>query len=132
MQFTATPKFKTLAVFNEPGKNGKAPFHDYSMKQAIQEGFIMDVLEHYTTFARFTGLLKNIEDDPEVPKKKAALALTRFVDLHPHNISQKVEIIVEHFINSTKHLLGGRAKAMVVTKSRLHAVKYKLAIHYRT
>ncbi|MBN1988034.1 MAG: type I restriction endonuclease subunit R [Bacteroidales bacterium] len=125
--FTATPKFKTLAVFNEPGKNWKAPFHDYSMKQAIQEGFIMDVLEHYTTYKRYTGLLKNIENDPEVPKKKAALALTRFVDLHPHNIAQKVEIIVEHFINSTKHLLGGRAKAMVVTKSRLQAVKYKLA-----
>lgn len=125
--FTATPKFKTLAVFNEPGKNGKTPFHDYSMKQAIQEGFIMDVLENYTTFKRYSGLLKNIEDDPEVPKKKAALALTRFIDLHPHNISQKVEIIVEHFINSTKHLLGGRAKAMVVTKSRLQAVKYKLA-----
>ncbi|MGQ7869963.1 type I restriction endonuclease subunit R [Sunxiuqinia sp. sy24] len=125
--FTATPKFKTLAVFNEPGKNGKAPFHDYSMKQAIQEGFIMDVLENYTTYKRYTGLLKNIKNDPEVPKKKAALALTRFIDLHPHNISQKVEIIVEHFINSTKHLLGGRAKAMVVTKSRLQAVKYKLA-----
>lgn len=125
--FTATPKFKTLAVFNEPGKNGKAPFHDYSMKQAIQEGFIMDVLENYTTYTRYSGLLKTIENDPEVPKKKAALALSRFVDLHPHNISQKVEIIVEHFINSTKHLLGGRAKAMVVTKSRLQAVKYKLA-----
>ncbi len=125
--FTATPKFKTLAVFNEPGKNGKSPFHHYSMKQAIQEGFIMDVLEHYTTFKRYSGLLKNIKDDPEVPKKKAALALARFIDLHPHNISQKVEIIVEHFINSTKHLLGGRAKAMVVTKSRLQAVKYKLA-----
>jgi type I restriction enzyme R subunit len=125
--FTATPKFKTLAVFNEPGRNGKSPFHDYSMKQAIQEGFIMDVLENYTTYKRYTGLLKNIENDPEVPKKKAALALTRFIDLHPHNIAQKVEIIVEHFINSTKHLLGGRAKAMVVTKSRLQAVKYKLA-----
>lgn len=125
--FTATPKFKTLAVFNEPGKNGKAPFHDYSMKQAIQEGFIMDVLENYTTYKRYSGLLKNIKDDPEVPKKKAALALTRFIDLHPYNIDQKVEIIVEHFISSTKHLMGGRAKAMVVTKSRLQAVKYKLA-----
>ncbi|WP_321298929.1 type I restriction endonuclease [Marinifilum fragile] len=125
--FTATPKFKTLAVFNEPGIKGKAPFHRYTMKQAIQEGFIMDVLENYTTYKRYSGLLKNIEADPDVPKKKAALALARFIDLHPHNISQKVEIIVEHFINSTKHLLGGRAKAMVVTKSRLHAVKYKLA-----
>ncbi len=124
--FTATPKFKTLAVFNEPGKNGKAPFHDYSMKQAIQEGFIMDVLEHYTTYKTYYGLVKSIEDDPEVPKKKAALALARFMSLHPHNITQKVEVIVEHFITSTRHLLGGRAKAMVVTRSRLHAVKYKL------
>jgi len=124
--FTATPKFKTLAVFNEPGKNGKAPFHDYSMKQAIQERFIMDVLENYTTYKTYYGLLKSIEDDPEVPKKKAAIALARFMSLHPHNISQKVEVIVEHFITSTKHLLGGRAKAMVVTRSRLHAVKYKL------
>lgn len=124
--FTATPKFKTLAVFNEPGKNGKAPFHDYSMKQAIQERFIMDVLENYTTYKTYYGLVKSIEDDPEVPKKKAALALVRFMSLHPHNISQKIEVIVEHFINSTKHLLGGRAKAMVVTRSRLHAVKYKL------
>ncbi len=125
--FTATPKFKTLAVFNEPGSNGSAPFHDYSMKQAIQEGFIMDVLEHYTTYKTYYGLIKSIEDDPEVPKKKAALALARFMSLHPHNISQKVEVVVEHFITSTKHLLGGRAKAMVVTRSRLHAVKYKLA-----
>ena len=124
--FTATPKFKTLAVFNEPGKNGKAPFHDYSMKQAIQEKFIMDVLENYTTYKTYYGLVKSIEDDPEVPKKKAALALARFMSLHPHNISQKVEVIVEHFISSTKHLLGGRAKAMVVTRSRLHAVNYKL------
>lgn len=124
--FTATPKFKTLAVFNETGINGKAPFHHYSMKQAIEEGFIMDVLEHYTTYKTYFGLLKSIADDPEVPKRKATLAMARFMSLHPHNISQKVEVIVEHFISSTRHLLGGRAKAMVVTKSRLHAVKYKL------
>lgn len=124
--FTATPKFKTLAVFNQPGKNGKPPFHDYSMKQAIQENFIMDVLENYTTYKTYYGLVKSIEDDPEVPKKKAALALARFMSLHPHNINQKVEVIVEHFRSSTKHKIGGRAKAMVVTRSRLHAVKYKL------
>jgi type I restriction enzyme R subunit len=129
--FTATPKYKTLAVFNEPGKDGKSPFHKYSMKQAIQEGFIMDVLENYTTYKTYYGLVKSIEDDPEVPQKKAAKALARFMSLHPYNISQKVEVIVEHFITSTKHLLGGRAKAMVVTRSRLHAVKYKLAFdHY--
>ena len=124
--FTATPKFKTLAVFNEPGKNGKSPFHHYSMKQAIQEGFIMDVLEKYTSYKAYYGLIKSIEDDPQVPKKKAALALARFMSLHPHNISQKVEVIVEHFKAFTKHKIGGRAKAMVVTRSRLHAVKYKL------
>ncbi|QIA07128.1 type I restriction endonuclease subunit R [Draconibacterium halophilum] len=124
--FTATPKFKTLAVFNEPGKTGKSPFHHYSMKQAIQEGFIMDVLEKYTNYKTYCGLIKSIEDDPEVPKKKAALALARFMSLHPHNISQKVEVIVEHFRAFTKHKIGGRAKAMVVTRSRLHAVKYKL------
>jgi len=125
--FTATPKFKTLAVFNEPGSNGKPPFHHYSMKQAIQEGFIMDVLENYTTYKTYYGLVKSIEDDPEVPKRKAATALARFMSLHPHNIEQKVEVIIEHFRHSTRHKIGGRAKAMVVTRSRLHAVKYKLA-----
>ena len=124
--FTATPKFKTLAVFNEPGKNGRSPLHLYSMKQAIQERFIMDVLENYTTYKTYYGLVKSITEDPEVPKKKAALALARFMSLHPHNISQKVEVIIEHFISSTRHLLGGRAKAMVVTRSRIQAVKYKL------
>lgn len=125
--FTATPKYKTMAVFNEPGKNGKAPFHLYSMKQAIQEGFIMDVLENYTTYKTYYGLIKAIADDPDVPKKKAAKTLARFMSLHPHNISQKVEVIIEHFMNFTRHKIGGKAKAMVVTPSRLHAVKYKLA-----
>lgn len=125
--FTATPKFKTLAVFNEPGKNGKSPFHHYSMRQAIEEGFIMDVLANYTSYKTYYGLIKSIEDDPEVPKKKAAKQLARFMSLHPHNIAQKVEIITEHFRMHTRHKIGGRAKAMVVTGSRLHAVRYKLA-----
>ncbi|MDN5938717.1 MAG: hypothetical protein L0H83_08640, partial [Salinisphaera sp.] len=73
------------------------------------------------------GLIQQIEDDPEVPQKKAARALARFMSLHPHNIGQKVEVIVEHFRTHTKHKIGGRAKAMVVTSSRLHAVRYKLA-----
>lgn len=124
--FTATPKFKTLAVFNEPGRNGNPPFHLYSMRQAIEEGFILDVLANYTTYKTYYGLIKSIEDDPEVPKKKAARQLARFMSLHPHNIAQKVEVIVEHFRRSTKHKIGGRAKAMVVTESRLHAVRYKL------
>ncbi|MFB4203228.1 type I restriction endonuclease subunit R [Arhodomonas sp. KWT2] len=125
--FTATPKFKTQAVFNEPGPDGQPPFHLYSMRQAIEEGFIMDVLENYTTYKTYYGLIKSIDDDPEVPKRKAARALARFMSLHPHNIAQKVEVIVEHFRHNTRHRIGGRAKAMVVTASRLHAVRYKQA-----
>ena len=125
--FTATPKFKTLAAFNEPGPDGQAPFHLYSMRQAIDEGFIMDVLANYTTYKTYYGLIKEIEADPEVPRREAAKALARFMNLHPYNIAQKVEVIVEHFRTSTRHKIGGRAKAMVVTGSRLHAVRYKLA-----
>lgn len=124
--FTATPKFKTLAVFNEPGTNGKAPFHHYSMRQAIEEGFIHDVLEHYTTYKRYYKLIQKAEHDPEVPRRKAANALARFVAFHDYEIAQKVEVIVEHFRTHTRHKIGGRAKAMVVTGSREHAVRYKL------
>jgi type I restriction enzyme R subunit len=125
--FTATPKFKTLALFDEPG-DGKSPFHLYSMRQAIQEKFILDVLANYTTYKAYFGMVKAIADDPSVPQREAARALTRFLAFHPHNLRQKVEVIVEHFRNFTKHKIGGRAKAMVVTSSRLHAVQYKLAI----
>ena len=126
--FTATPKFKTQAVFNEPSPaTNRPPFHHYSMRQAIEEGFILDVLQNYTTYKRFFGLIRQIVDDPEVPKRKAAKALGRFVSLHPYDIGQKVEIIIEHFRASTRHKIGGRAKAMVVTGSRLHAVRYKRA-----
>lgn len=124
--FTATPKFKTLAVFNEPGSNGKAPFHHYSMRQAIEEGFIHDVLAHYTCYKRYYKLIQKIEQDPEVPRRKAARALARFVEFHDYEIAQKVEVIVEHFRTHTRHKIGGRAKAMVVTGSREHAVRYKL------
>jgi type I restriction enzyme R subunit len=125
--FTATPKFKTKTVFDEPGPAGTSPFHEYSMRQAIEEGFIMDVLQNYTTYKRFFGLVKQIENDPEVPRKKAAKALTRYLELHPVNIEQVVSVIVEHFRLYVVHEVGGRAKAMVVTGSRLAAVKYKLA-----
>ncbi len=126
--FTATPKFKTQAIFNEPNPVTNAPpFHHYSMRQAIDEGFIMDVLKNYTTYNTYYGLIKSIEDDPQVPKKEAAKALARFISLHPHNIGQKVEVIIEHFRAYTHHKIAGRAKAMVVTGSRLHAVRYKLA-----
>jgi len=124
--FTATPKFKTLCVFNEPGPDGKAPFHQYSMRQAIEEGFIHDVLAHYTCYKRYYKLIQKVEDDPEVPRRKAARALARFVEFHDYEIAQKVEVIVEHFRTHTRHKIGGRAKAMVVTGSREHAVRYKL------
>ncbi len=125
--FTATPKFKTKVFFDEPGEDGQSPFHLYSMRQAIEENFIMDVLENYTCYKRYYELVQAIATDPEVPRRKAARALARFVDLHPYNISQKVEIIVEHFRKNTFHKIGGRAKAMVVTSSREHVVRYKLA-----
>ncbi len=125
--FTATPKFKTLAVFDEPGENGHSPFHLYSMRQAIEEDFILDVLSGYTCYKRYYELLQKVEDDPEVPRRKTARALARFVDMHDYNIEQKVEVIVEHFRTHTQHRIGGRAKAMVVTRSREHAVRYKLA-----
>jgi len=121
--FTATPKHKTFAVF---GRNGVAA-HRYTMRQAIEEGFILDVLRNYTTWATYYRLLKAVEDDPEVERKKAARALARFMRLHPHNIAQKTEVMIEHFHAVTRHKIGGRAKAMVVTGSRLEAVRYKQA-----
>ena len=119
--FTATPKHKTLKAFGRDGE----PFHRYSMRQAIEEGFIMDVLKSYTTYKAYFKLLKSSADDPNVERKKAALALARFMRLHPHNIAQKTEVMVEHFNTFTRHKIGGRAKAMVVTGSRLEAVRYK-------
>ena len=124
--FTATPKYKTLEVFGRPGPDGKPePFHLYSMRQAIEEGFILDVLKSYTTYKTYYRLVKTTEDDPSVVKSKAAKALARFMSLHPHNIAQKTEVMIEHFRTFTRHKIGGRAKAMVVTGSRLHAVRYK-------
>lgn len=124
--FTATPKHKTLEMFGEPRENGKPePFHLYSMRQAIEEGFILDVLKNYMTYKTFYRLSKQIEDDPHVNKKKATRAISRFVSLHPHNIAQKAEVMIEHFRQITRHKIGGKAKAMVVTASRLHAVRYK-------
>ncbi|MDJ1177521.1 DEAD/DEAH box helicase family protein [Roseofilum sp. BLCC_M91] len=125
--FTATPKQKTLLVFDEPGDSGESPFHLYTMRQAIEEGYIKDVLANYTCYERYYELVLLSEADPELPRRKTAQAIARFVELHPHNIAQKVEIIIEHFRTHTRHKIGGRAKAMVVTRSREHAVKYKLA-----
>ncbi len=119
--FTATPKHKTFKVFGHDGE----PAHKYTMRQAIEEEFILDVLKSYTTYERYFKLLKACEDDPNVERKKAAQALARFMNLHPHNIAQKTEIMVEHFQAFTRKKIGGRAKAMVVTGSRLEAVRFK-------
>ena len=120
--FTATPKHKTLAIFGRSGE----PFHRYTMRQAIEEGFIEDVLKNYVSYKTYYKLIKKAEDDPNVERKKAAQALTRFMRLHPHNIGQKTEVMVEHFQHFTRHKIGGHAKAMVVTGSRMEAVRYKL------
>ena len=125
--FTATPKWKTLALFDEPNEQGKTPFHSYAMKQAIEESFILDVLANYTTYKQYFRLLSTADSHIELPKHKAKKELMRFVNLHPSVISQKVEIIIEHFQSVTRHKIGGYAKAMVVTGSREAAVRYKLA-----
>lgn len=123
--FTATPKYKTLQVFGHKDAEGKPqPFHLYSMRQAIEEGFILDVLKNYTTYELYYKLTKAIEDDPNFNKKKAAKAIGKFVSLHPHNLAQKTEIIIEHFRQIVSKKIGGRAKAMVVCGSRLHAKRY--------
>ena len=130
--FTATPKGKTLELFGRIGASGQPEaFHTYSMRQAIEEGFILDVLRNYTTYSTYFKFVKLVESDPNIPKKKGARALAKFKELHPHNIEQKTEVMVEHFRDHIRHQLGGRAKAMVVTSSRLQAVRYKLAFeHY--
>lgn len=123
--FTATPKNKTLQLFGEKQENGTyRPFHIYSMRQAIEEGFILDVLQNYTTYRQYYKIAKKIEGDPEYDKAKGARAVSRFESLHPHNIAQKTAIIIEHFREVTKNKIDGKAKAMVVTASRLHAVRY--------
>lgn len=126
--FTATPKPKTLEKFGTMGIDGKpVAFHQYTMRQAIEEGFILDVLENYTTYKTFWKIAKTVDDDPEVSQKQATKKLAQYVSLHPHSIAQKTEIIIEHYRNFVQRKIGGRAKAMVVTASRLHAVRYKIA-----
>ncbi|MGF6427332.1 type I restriction endonuclease subunit R [Bradyrhizobium elkanii] len=136
--FTATPKAKTLQLFGRPPRpdqpigddNLPAPFHVYSMRQAIEEGFILDVLKNYTTYRLAFRLANNGKewDDKEVERDAALKGVMRWVRLHPYNISQKVQIVVEHFRESVAPLLEGRAKAMVVLGSRLEAVRWQLAI----
>lgn len=131
--FTATPKGKTLEMFGRPGADGKpAPFHTYTMQQAIEEGFILDVLRNYTTYKTAFQLAQKTRysagRDELVDESTATKGLMRWVSLHPTNIAQKVQIIVEHYRENVANLLDGHAKAMVVTSSRAAALKYKMAI----
>lgn len=136
--FTATPKAKTLQLFGRPPNtdqpigegNLPAPFHVYSMRQAIEEGFILDVLKNYTPYRLAFRLANNGKewDDKEVERDAALKGIMRWVRLHPYNISQKVQIVVEHFRENVAPLLDGRAKAMVVLGSRVEAVRWQLAI----
>jgi type I restriction enzyme R subunit len=126
--FTATPKPKTLELFGEKQPDGSyAPFDLYSMRQAIDEGFILDVLQNYTTYTDYFHLLKRVEDDPRYDTQQASRLLKSFVSVHEHTIGKKVEIMAEHFADKVAHRIAGRAKAMVVTRSRLHAVRFKRA-----
>lgn len=127
--FTATPKPATIDMFGtfNPATGHKEAFHLYSMRQAIEEGFILDVLKNYVTYKTYFEVTQTVEDDPQISKSKTKRKIAKYRDIHPTNISQKVEIIVEHFKQNVMHKIGGKAKAMVVTSSRESAVKYKIA-----
>jgi type I restriction enzyme R subunit len=129
--FTATPKNKTLQMFGEPfdqpdGETGHRPFHEYTMKQAIEEGFIMDVLKNYTTYTSYFKIVKAVQDDPEFDKKQAQKKLRSFVESSPKTIREKASIIVEHFHTQVidKGKMGGQARAMVVTSSIVRAIEF--------
>jgi len=123
--FTATPKNKTLEIFGRPNIDGKkVAFHTYTMHQAISEGFILDVLKNYTTFKRYFKLMGTGDDSEEYEKAKAVRVLTEYVDLQPHAIETKTRIVLEHFHLVVSKAIEGKGRAMFVTRSRLHAVKY--------
>jgi len=125
--FTGTPKNRTLEMFGTRGEDGiPRSFHTYSMKQSIGEGFTLDVLKNYTTYKRLFSLVKKIEDDPRIPESTSKRSLLRLVDEHPHNLSEKVRIILEHFHGVTKNKIGGRGRGMVVVSSRKMCVLYTL------
>lgn len=127
--FTATPKPKTLRMFGRLNAHGQyEAFHLYSMKQAIEEGYILDVLQNFTEYDTMFKLNKEIQEDPEMKTDEAKKQIARFIELHETNISQRVEVIVEHFRSVVRNELGGMAKAMVVTASRQAAVKYQKAV----
>lgn len=126
--FTATPKPTTLQLFGKLNTKGqREAFHIYSMKQAIEEGFILDVLQNYVTYDTYYKLNKEIQEDPEIRTNEAKRQIARFIDLHETNISQRIEVIIEHFRSIVMKELGGTAKAMVITASRASAVKYRQA-----
>ena len=127
--FTATPRNVTLERFGTRGEDGLPhPFHLYSMRQAIEEGFILDVLQHYSTYSAYYQLEKAIEDDPRLSSRKGQQRVARYANLHETAISQKAEIIVEHFRRHVQPMLNGQAKAMIVTSSREHALRYYFGI----
>ncbi len=123
--FTATPKPKTLEIFGAEDSNGQFhPFHIYSMRQAIEEGFIMDVLQNYMTYKTCYAIANKTKDNPEVKGITAARIIKKYADLHPYNISSKVQIIIETFKDITSKAIGGKGKMMIVASSRLAAVRY--------
>jgi type I restriction enzyme R subunit len=127
--FTATPRNVTLERFGTPGPDGlPRPFHLYSMRQAIEEGFILDVLQYYMTYQAYFQLEKAIEDDPELNSRRGQRKVARYASLHPTHVGQKVEIIVEHFRRHVMSDINGQAKAMIVTQSREHALRYYFGV----
>ena len=125
--FTGTPKNKTLELFGHKDEEGKfIPFHLYSMRQSISEGYTLDVLQNYTTYKRYFQLVKSVQEDKEYEKSRTLRALTNFVDLQPRSIEEKTRIILTHFTDRTEKTIGGKGRAMLVTRSRLHCVKYKI------
>lgn len=127
--FTATPRHETLERFGQKQQDGSfQPFSLYSMKQAIEEGFILDSLANYTTYRTYFKLLKKVGEDPTVPRSRALSAILRYVNLHEATLEQKTEIIMAHFEQTVRDMLRGEAKAMIVTSSRKAAVLYKLTL----
>ena len=126
--FTATPTKRTLHTFGRLEADGLRPFHTYSMRQAVDEGFILDVLQRFMPYPVFWKVATTLEDDPEIERRKAASEIVRYVSAQPETLEEKARIIVEHFRGATKKLIGGRARAMVVTASRELAVRTHFAI----
>ena len=124
--FSGTPKNKTLELFGRKNEDGNfVPFHVYSMRQSISEGFTLDVLQNYTTFKRYFQLVKSVPEDKAYEKRRTLSMLTSYVDLQPHSIETKTQIILEHFVEHTARTIEGKGRAMLITPSRMHCVRYK-------